>query len=393
MKKIQNQVKKNRTILILSSVLTASAVFLPGCDLFAYKQPFPDAYYDNNFIEAIGFDVFEGDNSTIPAAGSDPVTGKWDFAYRYTDWDGYSYMTRTPAGVAGDYPTVPSGLSATAPVYRLELVNLINGGDFEGATPFVDWTKDAVASPVSSFSILPGAPEGINNKSLKMNLTNFLHFVRYDYLHPVYGLEIGKNYQIDFKWKTEDNTVNPENIYMNKEASLLSFNPDTLTASLSFPAITDNYLNLGSSAQGLILTVDDITIKKNIFAQLRLLLKISETTPPLKSLLYRFSFWVYEDPSVGSYTSPYHLDTLKADMQPVLNNSTLSTTTDPYTYDYNPDSTGWTKMTVEVNNGNLQFLTVDPEQPVLELIVNLDDSLPGRVLIAQPELRCYPDGY
>jgi len=383
-------VKNHRKILILTSVLTATTIFLPGCDLFAYKRPFPDAYYENNFIEGIGFDVFEGDNATIPVTDVEPVTGMWDFAYRYNDWDGYAYMKRTLAGVASDYPSVPSGLSATAPVYRLELVNLINGGDFEGGTPFADWSTDGV----SVLSVFPNeAAGGINNKSLKLNLVNNAQFFKYEYVHPVYVLETGINYQIDFKWKNIASSIRADNIFMNDPAALLSINTDALTASLSFPALSTNFLNLGSTSFGLDVAIDDITIKKNILAQLRLLLKISDTNPPLESLLYRFSFWVYEDPSVGAYTSPYHLDTLKADMQPVLDNSTLSKISVPEKYEYSSSSTGWKKMTVEVNNGNLQFIGADPAKPVLELIIDLDNSLPGQVLIAQPELRCYPDGY
>jgi len=391
MKKIQERVKKVRKILILTSVMTASAVFLPGCDLFAYKRPFPDAYYENNFIEGIGFDQFAGADATVPA---EPVTGMWDFAYRYTDWDGYDYMTRTSAGVAGDYPSVPSGLSATAPVYRLKLVNLISGGDFEGVSiPVADWTKDNVLFPNdSSWTILNGTVAGaINNDSLSFNLTKDTHFIQYNMNLPSTFIS-DQGYEIDFKWILKDGNYDMVSLNTIDGSAPVNFSSNN-TAESRFIRLASNFLYFGSTSSGLELTIDDITVKKTIPAQLRLLLKISDTNPPLESLLYRFSFWVYEDPSVGAYTSPYHLDTLKADMQPVLDNSTLSKISVPEKYEYNSSSTGWKKMTVEVNNGNLQFIGADPAKPVLELIIDLDESLPGQVLIAQPELRCYPDGY
>ncbi len=415
MKKIQTGPLNFRLFLVFSAVLTVCGLFVSGCDLFTYKRPFADAYYNNNFIAAIGFDQFVGDDPTIPpipvpdpVTGITPsvaVTGQWDFGYRYSNWDGTNYMTLSPTNLPGDpgltaaaFSSVPAGLDSDAPVYRLELVNLIAGGDFEGTPALAEWTKDATIN--SSFGLLPNsAAGGIHNQSLQITLASKTSYVLFTIPNSVHTLEQAKGYQLDFKWNTTE--LGPTGRVLVKEASPLiesgtsvTFKPGTKIATSIFTVKDTNVLQFAADTP-LSLVVDDITVKKIIPAQLRLLLTVPETNPTLESLLYRFSFWVCEDPSVGANTSPYYLNQLRADMQPVSGNSTMATTPSPYEYLINgdPATYGWQKMTVDINNGNLQFIDKTGTKPVMELMIDLEGSIPGRILIAQPELRCYPDGY
>lgn len=399
MKKIRAIPKKNRFILCLVFVVVIVATLITGCDWFTSKQVFSDAYYDNNFIAAIGFDQFEGANTVIPASGALSTSGRWDFAYRYQDWDGYPYMTLAPASTANGDPgttasafgSVPSGLSADAPVYRLSLANLIEGGDFEGTTPMAGWTKDNITSPVSFLDV----PSGTSiDHVLQMSLSNANHFVEYTIPTTPYVFQTSKGYELAFRW--DDATeINADKIKTNGSSTTFDSNDNTASSLFTADADAVNTLQFKTD-KTLSLSIDDITVKRDTSissAQLRLLLTAKETTPSLESLLYRFSFWVCEDPQIGAIASPYALDTLKAEMLPVDGYSTVTTEPSPDNYTYSSDtaSHGWQKMTVSVTNGNLQF--TDKILPVLELVINLDLATPGQILIAQPELSCYPDGY
>lgn len=391
MKKIRGIPKKNCFLLCFVPVVAIATLVIAGCDLFAYKQPFSDAYYKNNFIVSIGFDQFEGANTAIPASDVLPTTGRWDFAYRYQAWDGFPYMTLAltstasgdPGTTASAFGSVPAGLAVDAPVYRLSLANLIEGGDFEGASPTDGWTNAGGAT----LEVPPGI--GINHR-LQMSLSSAYHFINYEIPDPSHMFQASKGYQLAFRWDSTD-VINAEKIKIN-DMSSVTFNTINHTASSLFTADVVNNLRFVTDT-ALALSIDDITVKKIIPARLRLLLTVKETQPSLESLLYRFSFWVCEDPQIGAIASPYVLDTLKAEMLPVDSASIMATEPSPYNYTYSNDVTshGWKKMTVSVTNGNLQFTS--SILPVLELVINLDLATPGQILIAQPELRCYPDGY
>jgi hypothetical protein len=89
-------------------------------------------------------------------------------------------------------------------------------------------------------------------------------------------------------------------------------------------------------------------------------------------------------------------------MQKIEPYSSISAFATPGEYVVN-DTLSWRKMTLETQNGNLVLLDESGTVPVLELIINLDTdsqttttkipAAAGRVFIAQPELRAYPDGY
>jgi hypothetical protein len=175
---------------------------------------------------------------------------------------------------------------------------------------------------------------------------------------------------------------------MNDEPVNFLFNDITGHATMQFTALgAGNTIKSHTTCQFML---DDLTVKKSgAKHQLRLLLRRAETKPDLEDFLYKFSVWVRPDPTVGAYSSPYNLDRLGVAMYPTAFSTLTEKSPPDYAY---ADGSGWVKKTAKIENGNLQ-IKQGTKQPVLELIVDLDDALPGRVLLAQPELRAYPDGY
>lgn len=388
MKRIQTFARFSR----LSLAVLSACVLFASCDLFTYKRPFADAYYDNNFIAALNFDQFSGADTSVPAIA---VTGSWDCAYRYADgWSGtpVNYVTLADTGkTAGVYDTA-DGLSSAAKVFRLEKTNLITDGDFEtgaGTWALTDATTgDAVSSDTESVASYVTS-NGLNNKSMQLTLGSSTTNMMYSIVAS--SLVTGLSYNIDFRWSSNSGAPTSNVICVNSNTNaLFNFDSDTAHAASSFEALASNTIQFRSSTwEGL---VDDISICKSTSQQVRLLLKKTDTNPALEDFLYIFSLWVHADPSVAANTSPYNLDTISLKMYQVDGASTMSPDTTNATYTYSSTQSGWQKIYVRVNNGNLQINST-ATGAVLQLIIDLDKSLPGRVLIAQPELRAYPDGY
>lgn len=371
----------------LIALVVFSFLSFASCGLFAYKRPFDDAYYENNFIAGIDFDDF----ALPPALGADPVIGQWDFSYRYYGWDTIiEYMTLSQmtgiyatAGGSG-FGSPPSGLSPTAPVYALELVNMIDDGDFE--------TDEGTWTPTTQTTwLLSGS--GINGRSMQLSLTGG-NTTSYSLVPFSSMIQTGSQYSIDFRWTGDLINSWTPTVYlkMNGTGDNFSVNLTSHHAYASFTATGSDVMvcNLTDVA----CVIDDITVKKAADHRLRLLLRPIDTDPYLEDFLYIFSVWVRTDPTVILYESPYDLDRLAINMKFVDGNSFLSQQPDP-DYQYSAASSGWRKISVRLNNGNLQiFPFINRSQDaVLELSIDLNSSLPGRVLIAQPELRAYPDGY
>ena len=103
------------------AVLFVFAGITAGCEIFEYSDPFPDSYYSDNFIHDVGFDLFSVYDTALPAPDPETgetvyVTGSWDFAYRYTDWDQFDYMRfdrANPTAVRRIF-LCPEGLAADA---------------------------------------------------------------------------------------------------------------------------------------------------------------------------------------------------------------------------------------------------------------------------------------
>ncbi len=413
MKKLRHSAQKYTHFSLPGAVKLASAVklvagallfaaLLSSCEYFTYKRPFADPYYDNNFIAGIGFDRLLA-AVDLPPADPDtgfrtPAHGVWDFSYRYDGWDGFEYLALEEvsdtgyetAGGAG-FGSVPEGLSPAARVYRLEMLNLAQGGDFEDAAdnPASSglWSTPPNDVP-STFNLVDTG--AINGRSIVLSIEANLP-VSYR-ISPLPGAIVPAGlYSLDFRWLAGDSfpSGDANKIRMNQQPEPFSANTETFRASSQFKAQDSKKDELVFDVgPGWIVTIDDITIKKVGGLELRLLLAQGDTEPELKDLLYRFSVWVHADPSVGAHSSPYRLDSLEVQMQA----TPVSLVSTKPRFRYDPSAAGWQRVEVEVENGNLMFPDKSAE-PVMELVIDLDGALPGRVLLAQPELRAYPDGY
>jgi len=419
---------------LTACALGAAAVSLVSCDLFTYKRPFDDAYYDNNFIAGIGFDNFVGSDGpgaiwADPTAGTGvalfpdgngqpiPVTGSWDFSYRYdASWesDGGAYMSLTPTSVAdgdpgttaADFGTVPDGLAGTAPVFRLELANLVTGGDFEAGSVGAEWSTDGAVS--SSVSILSSGSTGLSDGAgVYVSLTDAGAYAEYSLSQAFttgFSLFPGQQYLLGFLSDGKDVLAGVTDAGVSLDEDVDKLTP--LMQAVSPGAYRSEFLFQAGGTDALrfqifqdpSIVVDHMTLKRgDLGLQLRLLLTRDQAVPVLESLLYKFTYWIREDSlavPANPGAAPYRLDTLKSAMSGVPGNSSLSSGLDPLEYAYDSSSVGWKKMTAYVENGNLQFESgIDGADPVLELTIDLSDARPGRILIAQPELRAYPDGY
>lgn len=367
--------------------------FLTSCELFTYKRIFPDSYYEDNFIAAIGFDKFTP-HDEVPS-GSEPPIGVWDFAYRYQNWDGIDYLSLEASGVANDY-SPPTGLSPASPVYRLELKNLIQNGDFESVLG--TWNATGAGNSTADL-ITSGA---INGDSISLDIKPNSP-IRYSIVPSTTGtpsesmlVEV-TNYEVNFRWQASSAPSGENNqVRINDNSSPFSFNTNTLYARSTFVAKVTNELVFEVPSIGWNCVIDDISIKKVGGLELRLLLRQSDTSPELKDLLYRFSVWVCPDPDVDVHKAPYHLDVLDVDMRATKGLSSVSTSPrSAYKNTAAPSgisSNAWKKVETEVRSGNLMFPD-GSDRYVLTLVIKLDTALPGTILIAQPELRAFPDGY
>lgn len=404
-------------------VAACGVLFLVSCDLFTYRRPFGPEYYTSNFIAATGFDVTADltllPTATDPATGLFvPATGVWDFAYRYAGWDSNGdtvgdgdYLSLEPmssdatnpawatpagSGFSGSGIVVPDGLDPAASVYRLELANFLTGQDFEGISDSaglaaLGWQKDASAGAGASTLFLQ--EPGFHGKSLGFSLSSTLHSVTYTIQDP---LVEGAKYVLSFSWKGDNPTGANLVVTVNDvvEEKQIPYTEGSGTVSIEFTAAAANTVTFTASSP-LDIAIDDLTVRAGLATplRLRLLLKQAETAPVLEPLLYRFTFWVCEDPTVGSAGAPYPLDTFWAQMLGT-EWSTLSTVAVPDRYVHDGAAApSWKKMTVQVENGNLVMQDASGAHPVLELALNLDAASPGRILIAQGKLRAYPDGY
>lgn len=375
--------------------------FLTSCELFTYKRIFPDSYYEDNFIAAIGFDKLTSHGAPLPS-GSEPPIGVWDFAYRYQNWDGIDYLSLETTGqLASDYSPPagpPAGLNPSAPVYRLELKNLIQNGDFESGLG--TWAAvTAEGDPSTASLITSGA---INGDSISLDIKPY-SLIRYSIVPSTTGtpsesmlVEV-TNYEVNFRWQASSAPSGENNqVRINDNSSPFSFNTNTLYARSTFVAKVTNELVFEVPNIGWTSVIDDVSIKKVGGLELRLLLRQSDTSPELKDLLYRFSVWVRSDPDVDVHKAPYHLDVLDVDMRATEGLSSVSTSPrSAYKNTAAPggiSSNAWKKVETEVRSGNLMFPD-GSDRYVLTLVIKLDAALPGTILIAQPELRAFPDGY
>jgi hypothetical protein len=371
------------------AVLFVFAGITAGCEIFEYSDPFPDSYYSDNFIQDVGFDLFSGYDTALPAPDPEtgaqvPVTGSWDFAYRYTDWDQFNYMRfdrANPTAVASDFSSVPEGLAADAPVYRLEVVNLVSGGHFEfGQTG--TWAGSGTAVHDSYYRIT-------GTGSMRLDAESARDILFTPATLAGFSSRAAVAYAVFFRFSSGDPFV------VNAGSDDLALDPDSepgLASGLFSPEADGDTVRFQFEPESVGLSfsalyVDDFTMAKSGGMALRLRLRPSETTHRLEPGTWEFRVWVHADPSADADGSagPYPLDSLSVNMGPV-GESTLAADSNIYSA---AESTGWTRVSAILSSQALQYPRDygEADEPVLDLIISCEDVNPGSILLAAPELR------
>ena len=383
--KKQMILRKLTTIAVLCAVIGIAA----GCEYFEYSDPFPDSYYTDNIIRDVGFDLFAGYETALPAPDPETgapvhVTGSWDFAYRYTDWDQFNYMRfdrANPTAVASDYSSVPEGLAADAPVYRLEVVNLVSGGHFESGVTGT-WSGSGTAVH-DSFSRITGTG------SMRLDAQSAQDILFTPVTLSGFSSRAAVAYAVFFRFSQTDPFV------VNTGSDDLALDPDSvprLASGLFSPAADGDTVRFQFEPESIGLSfsalyVDDFTMAKSGGMTLRLRLRPSETTHRLEPGTWEFRVWVHADPDsdVEGSTGPYPLDSLIVNMGGV-GESTLAADSNEYTA---AGSTGWTRVSAILSSQALQYPRDygEADEPVLDLIISFEDVNPGSILLAAPELR------
>lgn len=294
----------------------------------------------------------------------------------------------TPAS-SGFVSSIPSGLSSTAPVYRLEVANLIdNACDFEDGTATTSsyWaTVSGTTSETANTGVF-----GLQCMSLTAAQSSKLSFTP----PTTYQFPAENSYNAFFRYINHDSEAYVEIDDSNRINLSVDSSTTPLYAVAHFTGEGGalhpvfSFWPLASASSFTNILVDNFRVGKTGNMYLRVLLKRTDTSPTLVSGVYSFSVWVHPDMNANqANNSPYNLDTFVLKMAAV-SPATLSNKSASYSYATGSD---WQKITATLSRGALQFDT-DSTSSILELVIDCNASRPGSVFIAQPELRFYPDG-
>jgi hypothetical protein len=367
----------------LAFVALVLAGALSSCDLFSYKDPFPPEYYADNWIDTIGFGVFVGADAYTP--GDPETTGSWDFEYRYDTWDNNDYIDFTaaaaPYDTAGDVATtagetLPAGLPATAPVYRLELVNLISDGDFEVGTGGV-WTNTSGATYARDTAGKIGAIGSMKLSAVKdSSLTYVPNFT--------FAIVDGREYHYSVN-VLSDKGFSITDANGNSQSTAINLTVKTIGG--SFQRSTLNFLQvkpMDNDSFGQVF-LDDFRVSRSKGMRLRLRLCPGETKYDMLKGPYRFTVWAHLDPTVITDVNPYDIDGFTVTMIAAGTATNIESTT--ATYSAAAASSGWVMLSINSDKGALIFDESVLDEPVLDIVIEFNTAHSGRVLLAAPELR------
>ena len=361
-------------------------ISLSGCNMFKSEDVYDDTYYKANFIGAIGFDDFDG---AIAPATLPELTGRWDLAYRYeTDWvlpNCIPYITLTDTGTpASSYSSGASGLDPAARVFRLELVNLISNGNFE-SDPTAAWSSLPPLLPLAEWL---SSSDLFGSHCMRIQAGSGETVVYTTVAAPAVTFYTDKNYTVFFRYKSPLNSVSltigsPQTLNQTiVEKVSVDYSLSSISAAPVFPF---KPLGLGSTFSNLY--VDNFRVGRSSNMVLRLKLTAAQTTPRLESGTYSFSVWTHTDTAASESGDPrYNIDSFVIKMAPAEGTGSLSATSATYA-----QASGWRKYTATLEPGALTF-DEGTTDPVLTLVLDFNNTQPGSVFIAQPELRFHPDG-
>lgn len=339
-----------------------------------------------------------------PTVGADSMNGTdldpsavWDWSWRGRTGNTFEYMILSDNGSS----TAPGGIGDE---WLLSAENLAVNPVFSSAS--TGWSDFGGAAS----SLVTPPPDAINGKSLKITVddpgTDYVEVT--DSLFDDSDTAGIKNYLISFNAHSSENirfkafpgSYNAENL----QNPLWSGDGRYLlpaSESEGFSNTSSTYLAF-SGLSGTGYSLDDIhAIRSDVDVRrwsLSIRLRAADTSPSLVPGTYEFSVWVKEPAGYYTADDPARGDDPKyAAMNLTLRMFNIATNTSIAEESFSIKTySSWTRIVLRMPSGNtLDFSETDPSQ-ILELSISpMDPERPeaGAVLIAEPQLRYYIDGY
>ncbi len=358
------------------------AATVAGCALFESKD-----YPDVDYSASVQFDRFIGSNPFDPLA---VATGSWDCGYRDAEWDGYDYLTLTDTGdTVADYGAA-DGLDAATPVYRLEVANLINGGNFEATAEI--WAAETPGSIGTAVRVATPLLFGTACVKIDLDLNESQTYTTEERTgYP--GFLTNTAYNLFFRYTSATYTAK---VYVDGVESIIASPTGSGVKGYARYTINNGYtyapeIEFRTQDENPLYNfyVDNFRVGRSGNMELRLLLTREDTIErsgaPLESGTYVFSVWARSDPLATTVQTPYPVDAFVVKMAPTAESS-LSTTSVTYA-----EETGWHKLTATLKPGALAFKE-SATGAVLSLVLDFNQTRPGSVLLARPELVYLADG-
>ena len=387
-----------RVAAVLGASLCAAAL-LSSCDVI--KSWFVDEFADyrdsgQNFIAAEGFD-----KQDLTTAGY-LSNASWTWAWRgATDADDaatphYDYMTLAQNGTVG--ASAVSGLSSSANVYRLELVNLITEGDFEGAST-TGWSANGstLGIVVSPSAMHAGTGHALNIDNLA-GATVYYSFS--SLLDRAAGVTADHSYMLAMNTANATSfayQVATSGSFLISDARGLDLSGE-FTLPVAKASMGNQRLYIGSSQHSAVVLDDVRAARTDITNCLRLRLRPTDTIPTLTRGYYEFTVWARKPPS------GYTFATENAAADPYATSAVTLWMGSPSGSDGSCSavssiaSSSWTQLRLrQAAGGNFQALDPTSADAQMELQIYPFDinrfPEPGAVELAQPELHFYLNGY
>lgn len=374
-------------------IYTAAAALTAALLLFAAGCPTSDLFAE-----------YRGRNLAV---GYDFDSGSWAIEYDITTAFTYAQFQSVTAAEAGTTSGLPD---SSAPIYRLEAVNLAENGDFEAALS-VNWTIPAV--PGISVARDPGVgDEQLDGNSLYFN-SNGSDTIDYAMKAGSAGIGASGSYAVRFDFKSPEGQ-NSLTFEINDGTDSLSLwgpftsleewavrkdfprDVPTVGSSLFISGAADRVFSIGTlSVTEPVQTgrIDNLRIARvdtNERAEAAVPLAPAGTDLDIVSGWYRFSVWVKKEDAAQvtpAVPNAFHASAI-----------TLSLNGNREAFYPGTDYTGseWTQVSFDtfVDAGG----AADPADTVLTLGITPNDRVTlgwndiGRVLVSTPSIELLPDG-
>lgn len=412
----------------------ALSLLLGGCqqlsDLLGLTDPwvgYRDSSY--NFISNLGFDKQD------QSLASYQSTAVWTWAWRGLEDAGsfpYEHFDAAGAdqGSVSSLGSVPSGLDPNARAYLLDLANLLPSADADFETAASLWRPDigVVWSYMQGFTgsrvyqVKLGTltvPLGLAlelgqlvNKGTLTPGKKYPYFVRLKSndpnLHYITSLD-GQSQPIPFATTTALPTLTggstiPTTAYPQVSpvsiANEYVIQADPILTNLDLTIDPALYFGTSDTSVAYNGQIDDVRILRSDVAtnsKLRLLLKLGDTSPSLASGLWSFVVWVLV-PSSRNFVdetaarNPYASTKVTLSMEPLIGD--LQGFSATFVLD-SKAKTQWQRLELKMTNGNFDFPS-SSSLAAVELSIaptDLHDPDSGGILVAQPELHFFLNGY